>query len=130
MSAADEQTGQTAPNRLLHTVREAKVQGLLAELVPGVRRFEASGVVATDDLLWVIFDNTPLIAGIDPIFEPYRPGNRVLSPPGGRDYEDIAHDFVDGTFYVLQEAIRVRGDVFNAQVREFTRDFTHCAHGG
>lgn len=110
--------------RSLQIVREAKVRDLLTDLLPGVRRFEASGVVAIDNLLWVIFDNTPMIARIDPALEPGSPGNQVLHPPGGLDYEDIAYDPVDGTYYVLVEAVRAGGEVYKAQVHEFAGDFT------
>jgi hypothetical protein len=108
---------------VLRTVREAKVRDLLADLLPGMRRFEASGVVATDGALWVIFDNTSLIARLDPALEPGRPGNRVLHPPGCTDYEDIGHDRVDGTYYVLVEAVKVSGTEYKAQVHEYTPDF-------
>ncbi len=85
-------------------------------------------MVATDGALWVIFDNTPLIARIEPDLEPGRPGNQVLRPPGSVDYEDIAHDHVDGRYFVLVEAVRAHGDVYKAQVHEFARDFTPLAH--
>lgn len=100
------------------------MQDLLADLLPGRRRFEASGVVATDGALWVIFDNTALIARIDPALEPGRPGNQVLRPPGSEDHEDIAHDPVDGTYYVLVEAVHLQGKQYKAQVNEYARDFT------
>ena len=60
---------------------------------------------ATDGALWVIFDNTSLIARLDP------PGAGPARKPGasparlGTDYEDIAHDRVDGTYYVLVETV-------------------------
>ena len=117
--------GNPAP--VLRTIREAKVRHLLADQVPTLRRFEASGVVATDGALWVIFDNTPLIARIEPDLEPGRSGNQVLHPPGSVDYEDIAHDHVDGRYFVLVEAVRAHGDVYKAQVHEFARDFTPLA---
>lgn len=107
----------------LRMVREAKVRTLLADLLPGMRRFEASGVVVTDNVLWMIFDNTPMIARIDPALEPGRAGNQVLRVPGGVGYEDIAHDPVDGTYFVLVEAVRVREGVYQAQVHEFAHDF-------
>jgi hypothetical protein len=108
---------------MLRIVRESKVRDLLADLLPDTRRFEASGVVATDDALYVIFDNTPLIARIDPALECGRAANQVLHPPGVVGYEDIAHDSVDGTYYVLVEAVRMRGGVYKAEVNEFSGDF-------
>jgi hypothetical protein len=112
----------TTRDRVLRVIREAKVRDLLANQVPGVQRFEASGVVAADGALWVVFDNTPMIARLSPDLR--RPGIDVRYPPGRTDYEDIAHDPVDGTYYVLVESVRVHRDLYMAQVNEFTNDFS------
>lgn len=106
----------------LQVVREAKARDLLAELLPGQDRFEASGVVATAEGLWVIFDNTRTIARLDAALTPGRAVNDVIHPPGDLGYEDIAHDAVEGTFYVLVEAVPA-GDGYKAQVHEFADDF-------
>jgi len=108
---------------MLRIVRESKLQDLLADLLPDMRRFEASGVVATDDALYVIFDNTPLIAQIDPAIDCGSVANQSLHPPGAVGYEDIAHDPVRGTYYALVEAVRMRGGVYKAEVHEFSGDF-------
>jgi hypothetical protein len=108
----------------LQTLREAKVEQLLGDLLPDSRRFEASGVVVAEGALWVIFDNTPMIARIDPSLERGSPANVVVSPAGSVGYEDIAHDPVAGTYYVLVEAVRTLGDVYKAEVHEFSGAFT------
>jgi hypothetical protein len=102
----------------LELLRQAKVADLLGD-APDTR-LEASGVVAVDDLLYVIFDNLAGIARLDGDLQPATPANgwirTAASERGGR--EDIAHDPASGRFYVLVEAAR-RGPAFMARVEEY-----------
>jgi hypothetical protein len=106
----------------LHILHEAKVQDLLANVASDLPRFEASGVVAIDRMLWVIFDNSPMIARIHPTLSPGHPETQVFYPTGDLGYEDIAFDHVDGRYYVLVEAVPT-GAGYSARVREFAGDF-------
>ena len=63
-----------APMQQLELVAEAKVFDILGgRLDP---RLEASGVLAKDGLFYVIFDNLPHIACIDPELSPVAAANR------------------------------------------------------
>jgi hypothetical protein len=108
---------------VLRLRREAKVLDLLAGVLDGTGRFEASGVLAFGGWFWVIFDNVPHVARIDPAL--IRGDSRValIRQPGGAvGYEDIAHDPDDGRFFLLVEAARHRSGSWLAQVRECDRD--------
>jgi hypothetical protein len=106
---------------VLDLVDESKVSGLLA----GQRdsSFEASGVVAVDDIYYVIFDNRPEIGRIGAGLSAATEGNGLV-PQQGRagDYEDIAFDPVSKRFFLLVEALPRKGG-FMAKVREFDQSF-------
>src|SRR6476661_1881012 len=113
----------TAASSSLRIIHEAKVQDLLANVASDLPRFEASGVVAIDRMLWVIFDNSPMIARIHPTLSPGHPDTQVFCPTGDLGYEDIAFDHIDGRYYVLVEAVPT-GAGYAARVREFAGDLT------
>jgi hypothetical protein len=121
LAAASRLPGAAASSSL-HILHEAKVQDLLANVASDLPRFEASGVVAIDRMLWVIFDNSPMIARIHPTLSPGHPETQVFYPTGDLGYEDIAFDHVDGRYYVLVEAVPT-GAGYSARVREFAGDF-------
>ena len=73
-------------------------------------------------MLWVIFDNSPMIARIHPTLSPGHPDTQVFYPTGDLDYEDIAFDHIDGRYYLLVEAVPT-GAGYAARVREFAGDF-------
>ena len=101
--------------------REAKVVDLLADVADG-DRFEASGVLAFDGWLWVIFDNTPDVARIGSALTAGDPSAMLIRQPGGPvGYEDIAHDPVEGRFFLLVEAVRQESGTWLAQLHEFDR---------
>jgi uncharacterized protein YjiK len=108
---------------------EAKVADLLDAAVADAR-LEASGVVAVDDVLYVIFDNTPRIGCLDVGLEPRGAANRLIDQGRADDagYEDIAYDPYSRHFFVLIEALPRRGqDV--AKVREYDEDFGYVSSG-
>src|SRR5206468_8861873 len=89
----------------LELVREAKILDILpGSLDP---RLEASGVLAKDGLFYVIFDNLPHIACIDPELSRAASGNHMIIQERGEQagFEDIAYDARTGRFYVLIESL-------------------------
>lgn len=76
---------------------EAKVADLLDAAVADAR-LEASGVVAVDDVLYVIFDNTPRIGCLGVGLDPRGAANRLIDQGRADDagYEDIAYDRTRG----------------------------------
>ena len=108
----------------LELVREAKVFDILA----GRRldsRLEASGVLAKDGLFYVIFDNLPHIALIDPELSAAAAANDVIKQKKGHrsGFEDIAYDAEHGRFYVLIESLARGHGTFMAKVQEYDAGF-------
>ena len=102
--------------------REAKV----AELLGDARhdRFEASGVVAVDDVLYVIFDNTSQIGCIGRGLSPGDGENRLIAAalPDDEGYEDIAHDRSVGPVLHPRSSRCPHGHGFMAKVREYDEE--------
>jgi hypothetical protein len=112
----------------LRLLREAKVVDLLAGAAEGAERFEASGVLAYDGAFWVIFDNVPHIARIDPALTAGGVSARLIRRPGGPlGCEDIARDPADGRFFLLVEAVRDAAGDYLAQVHELDRELRPLA---
>jgi hypothetical protein len=111
----------------LRLVAERKVRDLLPKEELG--RAEASGVLALDGRLLVIFDNTTRIGLIDQNLS-QTADNRVirldpeLAPDkyAGRGYEDIARDSEGGRLYLLVESVR-RGEQRLPRVEILNADF-------
>jgi hypothetical protein len=112
---------------VLRLLAEAKVPDLVGD---GTGHYEASGVLAYAGWYWVIFDNMPHVARIDPGLAPGDPRSTLIRQPGRTvgyvGYEDIAHDATDGRFFLLVEAVR-RGSGFVAEVRELDSDLRPLA---
>jgi hypothetical protein len=97
----------------LQLVAERKVRDLLPKKKLG--RAEASGVLASDGKLLVIFDNTTKIGLIDQDLSQTM-DNRVIRPDpllapdeyAGGGYEDIAFDLGSSRLYLLVESVQVR----------------------
>ncbi len=98
--------------RPLTVVREAKVADLLVDsfaMAPGrerpdSRRLEASGVTLAEGRLWVVFDDLPVVASLDPrLVVPDSTARLVPVPASLTDVEDIAHDRTTGHFFVVVE---------------------------
>jgi hypothetical protein len=106
----------------LELVNEAKIFGILADRLDP--RLEASGVLASGGLFYVIFDNLPHIAVIDPELSAAAAGNDVIEQKKGHDsgFEDIAHDAQQGRFYVLIESLP-RDGAYMAKVQEYDAGF-------
>ena len=116
---------QTAMQQL-ELVREAKIFDILpGSLDP---RLEASGVLAMDGLFYVIFDNLPHIACIDPELSRTAWGNRMIVQERGlrSGFEDIAHDSLSGRFYVLIESLPRGRGTFMAAVQEYDANFRYA----
>lgn len=89
-------------------------------------RLEASGVIASDGLFYVVFDSSTEIASIHGELDRYADCNGIVGqgPGGAVGYEDIAHDPGRDRYYALVEGRR-HGDVFMAQVDEYDERFRH-----
>jgi hypothetical protein len=110
---------------MLQLVQEAKLQEVLG--LSAESRLEASGVVARDGHIYVVFDNSSEIAFVHGELLHRADVNRVISKGSGRGfgYEDLAHDPSDGRFFALIEALPNRGAGFMAQVDEYDQDFRY-----
>lgn len=111
-----------AASGTLELRREAKVADLLDNR--GHDRFEASGVVAVDDLLYVIFDNIPDIGSVGRGLSRGDADNRLLPNhlPEDVGYEDIAYDRSTKRFVLLIESVP-RNHGFMAKVNEYDERF-------
>jgi hypothetical protein len=114
---------------VLRLLREAKVPDLLeGGAAVGQHRFEASGVLARGGRFWVIFDNVPHIASLDPALEPGDARNILLDQPAGPvGYEDIAAEPDSGRYFVLREAEPYRPGSYRAMVRDYDQEFRPLA---
>jgi hypothetical protein len=107
-----------APMQQLELVKEAKIFDILdGRLGP---RLEASGVLASGGVFYVIFDNLPHIACIGGTLSPVAGANDVIEQDSGhrRGLEDIAYDPWNGRFYVLIESLPRGHGTFMAMVQE------------
>jgi hypothetical protein len=101
------------------------------ELLPNVGgdRAEASGVLALEDQLLMIFDDSTGIAVIDPDLS-RTADNRIIFPEpklardpyAGAGYEHVAHDPVSGRIHLLVEAV-LRGRKLLPRVEILEADF-------
>jgi hypothetical protein len=113
------------PTQQLELVSEAKMFDILpGSPDPGL---EASGVLATDEMFYVIFDNLPHIACISPELSPAAGGNRLIVQERGlrSGFEDIAHDPQAARFYVLIESLPRGRGMFMAAVQEYDANFRY-----
>jgi hypothetical protein len=110
---------------LLRLLREAP----LGDLLPAARhgRWEASGVLAYDGRLHVVFDNVRAVAVLT---DELAPTLEVVGLPSGRGqgYEDLARDPLTGHFYLLIESLR-RKLGWMARVEEYDDRFRLVSHG-
>ena len=107
----------------LELVNEAKIFGIFADRLDP--KLEASGVLVKDGLFYVIFDNLPHIALIDPELSAAAAANDVIEQKKGHDsgFEDIAYDAQQGRFYVLIESLPRDGGTYMAKVQEYDAGF-------
>lgn len=107
----------------LELIREFKIHRLL----PGHAAdspLEASGVLAREGHLLVIFDNVSQVARIETSLEPAVDNGWLGSADGARGHEDIAYNPRQQRFYVLVEAVLGEDGAFRAEIAEHDRDFT------
>jgi hypothetical protein len=118
-----------APMWQLELVAEAKIFDILdGRLGP---RLEASGVLASGGVFYVIFDNLPHIARIGGELSRADGANDVIEQGRGhrRGFEDIAYDSWAGRYYVLIESLPRGHGTFMAKVQEYDAGFGYlgCA---
>lgn len=83
----------------------------LAELLPSdpdVKRFEASGVLARNGYLYVVFDNLSRVARLSVRASGSRGAAWLGEHSSDEGFEDIAYDRIGRRFYLLIEASRLR----------------------
>ncbi len=112
----------------LEVLREAKLAALLADVLPpqhgegrlDAGRLEGSGVVLAEGLLWVVFDNLAVVAGLDAGLAVPDPAARLVPIAAAlTDVEDITHDEVSGHFYVVVEGRQAGSKPPRALVADF-----------
>ena len=115
--------GHAHPGAQLELVTEAKVFDILEGVLSP--RLEASGVLAKDGMFYVIFDNLPHIARIDPAISAAAEGNSIIWQDQGHrsGFEDIAHDPWNGRYYVLIESLPRGRRRYMAKVQEYDAGF-------
>ena len=108
----------------LELVRESKI----ADLLPGERigRYEASGVQARGQYLYVIFDNLPHIARFHGSLEAGHRHNILVRQRGeSPDFEDITYHPGDRRFLIINEARRHPEDGFRPAIEEYGEDLRY-----
>jgi hypothetical protein len=106
-------------------LQEAKISEILGGYVDP--RLEASGVLAKDDVFYVIFDNLADIACIGSQLSPVAGDNRLIRQKYGhhRGFEDIAYDRWSNRYYVLIESLPRSGGLFMAKVQEYDENLRY-----
>jgi hypothetical protein len=126
--------GRRATVPELRLVAERPVRDLLPK--GALERAEASGVLAIDGRLLVIFDDSTAIGVLDQDLS-RTAGNRLIYPDPklasdshpGTGYEDIARDLESGRLYLLVEAVRreerllPRVEILDADFRRHSQAF-------
>jgi hypothetical protein len=111
--------GSGPPAVQLRLEHEAK----LDELLDGAagRRLEASGVLAKDGCFYVIFDNLPHIARLDPSLAAGATGNRLFTQERREadGFEDITYDPGSDRFFTLIEGLEARPGIYRAKVHQY-----------
>jgi hypothetical protein len=116
----------------LELVKEAKLTEILG--ASAGTRLEASGVLATGDALYVIFDNSPYIARIGAALSPQAGANSLIEQSlikqeerHSAGYEDIAYDPSADRYFTLIEALPRGRGTFMAKVQEYDAGFSPTA---
>ena len=104
----------------LKIIKERK----LKELLPGIVRLEASGVVAWKNHYYVVFDNFPKIARIkSDLTRGHTEETWVNTNGKGPGFEDIAYDKKDKRFFTVVEALETKGKIFKGKIYTFDKNF-------
>ena len=112
-------------SRTLRLVRERKLTDLLPPLRFGLV-LEASGVVATDGMYFVVFDNIRRIARVGPDLDAGSPDHLWMGRlREGEGYEDIAYSREQKRFYALIEAEKHPDGSYKAVIEEYDHQFRY-----
>lgn len=99
----------------------------LFELLPHVddnARLEASGICASGEYFYIVFDNRRDIGKIHQSLSPTHPGNQLVFQDGKTlDFEGIAYHARTQRFWVLNEAQPYSDKVNKPTIEEFDKDF-------
>jgi hypothetical protein len=113
--------GQAQTVQALELVESHKLWQVLGEGAEA--RLEASGVCATEDAFYVIFDNRPEIARIGRGADGMRESSWLGARGADEGHEDICWDERTGHFYVLIEALAGKDGEWAAVVDEYDAQF-------
>ncbi len=112
---------------ILELEKEAKIEDLLAG--EGIERYEASGVCAKGNRFYVIFDNLPHIARLDPSLKAgHRTHRLVLQRGASPGFEDITFNDRERRFLVIIEARQDDGG-FRPSIEEYDEDLRYLGTG-
>ena len=84
------------------------------------RKHEASGVIFLNNEIFVVFDNSSMIAKINIEFDKAK---LLGENKKGVGYEGITYDNVNDRFYLIEESLDHKG-ALNARLRSASKDFT------
>jgi hypothetical protein len=114
----------TSAGPTLELVRESKI----ADLLPGegIGRWEASGVQARGQYLYVIFDNLPHIARFHGSLRAGHRHNILVRQRGeAADFEDITYHPGDRRFLIINEARSHPENGFRPAIEEYDEDLRY-----
>jgi hypothetical protein len=115
---------KTSADPTLELVRESKIAALLPG--EGIGRYEASGVQARGQYLYVIFDNLPHIARFHASLEAGHRHNVLVRQRGeAADFEDITYHPVDRRFLIIIEARSDPKDRSRPAIEEYDEDLRY-----
>lgn len=106
----------------LKLIREKKIADLLSSDKPS-KRWEASGVLVQDSLLFVVFDDRTEIARLSADLQSGSSNGLVGLVRGGGGYEGVTYNSVKGRYYLLIEAWRHADGRCQARLVEYDGDF-------
>jgi hypothetical protein len=117
-------TSNTSAGPTLELVRENKIADLLPD--EGIGRWEASGVQARGQYLYVIFDNLPHIARFHGSLKAGHRHNILVRQRGeAADFEDITYHPVDRRFLIIIEARSDPKDGSRPAIEEYDEDLRY-----
>ena len=108
---------------VLELVQESKIYKLL-KICDKKSRLEASGVFSMDGYSYVVFDNIPDIAKLNNDFSDINNNKLILQKKtGGQDYEDIAFDYLQQRFLIVQETCLNKQGQYTPKIDEVDLEF-------
>jgi len=108
----------------LELVQKQKIANLLPDAPLGVA-YEASGVLAKDDKLFVVFDNSTSVARLSQDLSP-NPMNGLFGMARGEDgYEGITYNAAKQRYYLLVESRKQKSGCYRAEIVEYDNTLSY-----